>query len=250
MTTGANTSGRLLARNGAVTLDTNNVNSCGVIVCPIITVNPATLPNATVGTPYNQTVSASGGTGPYTFAVSSGALPGGLILNAATGAITGTPTTAATFTVSITATDANGCAGTRLYTIVIASAGCPAIILNPSTLPPGLVPTPYSQSVTASGGTAPYTYTIASGALPSGLVLSPATGLISGAPLAAGLFNFTIRATDTGACNGARAYTLAIVGAPVVAAVTPVPTLDALALAILAGLLAAAGAFAANRFRK
>jgi len=250
MTTGANTSGRLLARNGAVTLDTNNVNTCGVSVCPIITVNPATLPNGTVGTPFNQTVSASGGTGPYTFAVSSGALPAGLILNAATGAITGTPTTAGTFTVSITATDANGCAGTRLYTMIIASAACPAIALSPSTLPPGLVATAYSQSVTASGGTAPYTYTIASGALPSGLILSSATGLISGAPLGAGLFNFTIRATDTGGCIGARAYTLSIIGAPVVAAATPVATLDPLALAILALLLAGAGAFAANRFRK
>src|SRR5688500_17412718 len=54
LTTGANTSGRALARNGAVTLDTNNVNTCGVLLCPIITVNPASLPNGTVGTAYNQ----------------------------------------------------------------------------------------------------------------------------------------------------------------------------------------------------
>jgi hypothetical protein len=250
MTTGANTSGRLLARNGAVTLDTNNVNTCGVSVCPIITVNPATLPNGSVGTPYNQTVSASGGTAPYAFSVSSGALPGGLILNAATGAITGTPTTAGTFTFSITATDVNGCAGTRAYTITISSPGCPAITLSPTTLPPGLVPTPYSQSVTASGGTAPYTYTIASGALPTGLLLSPATGLISGAPVVAGIFTFTIRATDGSGCAGARLHTLAIVAAPAPPAVTAVPTLDSLALVILALLLAAAGAFAANRFEK
>jgi hypothetical protein len=234
-----------------VTLDTNNVNTCGVSVCPIITVNPASLPNGSVGTPYNQTVSGSGGTAPYTFSVSSGALPGGLILNAATGAITGTPTTAGTFTFSITATDVNGCPGTRAYTITISSAGCPAITLSPTTLPPGLVPTPYSQSVTASGGTAPYTYTIASGALPTGLLLSPATGLISGAPAVGGIFTFTIQATDASGCSGARLYTLAIVSAPAPPPlVTPVPTLDFLALVILALLLAAAGAFSANRFRK
>jgi Ice-binding-like/Putative Ig domain len=251
MTTGANSSGRLLARNGAVTLDTNNINTCGVSICPIITANPATLPNGSVGTPYNQTVSGSGGTAPYTFSVSSGALPGGLILNAATGAITGTPTTAGTFTFSITATDVNGCPGTRAYTITISSAGCPAITLSPTTLPPGLVPTPYSQSVTASGGTAPYTYTIASGALPTGLLLSPATGLISGAPAVGGIFTFTIQATDASGCSGARLYTLAIVSAPAPPPlVTPVPTLDFLALVILALLLAAAGAFSANRFRK
>jgi Putative Ig domain./Protein of unknown function (DUF3494). len=150
LTTGANTNGRALARNGAVTLDTNLVNTCGVSVCPIITVNPATLPNGSVGTPYSQTVSASGGTAPYAFSISSGAQPTGLLLNSATGAITGTPTTAGTFTFTITATDANGCTGSRLYTITITSPGCPAIILSPTTLPPGTALLPYSQMITAS----------------------------------------------------------------------------------------------------
>jgi len=245
LTTGANTSGRALARNGAVTLDTNNVNTCGPgVVCPIITVNPATLPDGTVGTPYNQIVSASGGTAPYTFTVSSGALPTGLILNPTTGAITGTPTTAGTFTFTITATDANGCSGSRLYTMTIASAGCPAITLSPSTLPPGVAGTPYSQAVTASGGTAPYVYTIASGALPNGLALDPATGVISGVPQQTGLFNFTIRATDANGCIGARPYTLTIL--PLAAVVTGTPTLGWLSLAILGLLLAVAGVFASR----
>jgi hypothetical protein len=240
LTTGANTNGRALARNGAVTLDTNNVNTCGVTVCPIITVNPPTLPNGAVGTPYNQTVSASGGTSPYTFAVSSGALPGGLLLNSATGAITGTPNSAGTFTFSITATDVTGCTGSRLYTIIIASPGCPAITLSPSTLPPGTAQTPYSQSVTASGGTAPYTYTIAAGALPPGLTLNPATGLISGVPVLAGLFNVTIRATDAVGCVGSRAYTIGI--APFIAPAGG-PTLDVVGLIVLMVLLAVAGVF-------
>src|SRR6202035_235004 len=54
-----------------------------VIACPVIIVNPATLPNGTMGTPYNQIITASGGTGPYTFAVTSGSLPTGLVLSAA-----------------------------------------------------------------------------------------------------------------------------------------------------------------------
>lgn len=225
-----------------MTLDTNNVNTCGVSVCPIITVNPATLPNGTVGTAYSQSVSASGGTAPYAFSVSSGALPPVLILNPGTGAITGTPTTPGTFTFSITATDANGCSGSRLYTMTIASAGCPAITLSPGTLPPGQVQVPYSQPVTASGGTAPYAYTISSGSLPAGLTLNPATGVISGTPLASGLFNFTIRATDTNGCIGARPYTLTIL-----AAAPGAPALGSFALAILAVLLAAAGMFVVKR---
>jgi hypothetical protein len=232
-----------LARNGAVTLDTNNVNSCGAVVCAVITVNPPTLPSGTVGTAYNQSVSASGGTSPHTFSVSSGALPTGLILNAATGAITGTPTSAGTFNFTITATDAGGCSGSRPYTITIASPGCPVITLNPDTLPPGVVGTPYSQSVTATGGTAPHTFAIASGALPAGLFLNPATGLISGVPLQPGLFSFTIRATDSSGCTGARPYTLTIIAG----AGPNIPTLDSLALAILAVVLAAIGGVAAHR---
>ncbi len=245
LTTGSNTNGRALARNGAVTLDTNNVNTCGVSVCPIITVNPATLPNGSVGTPYNQTVSASGGTAPYTFSVSSGVLPTGLLLNSATGAIAGTPTTAGTFTFTITATDANGCSGSRLYTVTIVSPGCPAVLLSPTTLPPGTVLVPYVQTITASGGTAPYTFTVAGGALPAGLFLNPATGLISGTPQVSGIFNVTIRATDAAGCQGNRAYSLAILPA---LPPTGGPTLSFVGLMILTVLLACAGLFVMNKF--
>jgi hypothetical protein len=242
LTTGAGSNGRALARNGAVTLDTNNINTCGVQACPIITVNPATLPNGSVGTPYNQIVSASGGTPAYSFAISSGALPTNLLLNSATGAITGTPTAAGTFTFTITATDSTGCSGSRLYTITIASTGCPAITLSPATLPPATAQVFYSQAVTASGGTAPYAYTISAGALPSGLTLNPATGVISGMPLTGGLFNFTVRATDANGCIGARPYTLSVL-----AAGANIPMLDPRSLSILAVVLAIAGAIAMRR---
>ncbi len=242
-TTGANSNGRALARDGAVTLDGNNINMCGVLACPIITVNPATLPNGAVGTAYNQMVSAAGGTSPYVFSISSGALPTGLILNSATGAIAGTPTTAGTFTFTITATDASGCFGSRLYSITIASPGCPVITVSPATLPPGIVLFPYSQTITASGGTAPYTFIVASGALPSGLTLS-SSGVISGAPQQSGLFNFTIRATDANGCQGSRAYSLAILPAPAVDG----PTLSFTGLIVLTVLLAVAGLFVMNKF--
>lgn len=243
LTTGANTSGRALARNGAVTLDTNNVNSCGLLACPIITVNPATLPNGTVGAAYNQVVTATGGTAPYTFAVSSGALPTGLVLNPATGAITGSPTTAGTFNFSITAIDANGCRGTRVYSMTIAAPGCPVITLSPAVIPPGRVQQAYSQQIIATGGTAPYTYSI-TGALPPGLTLNQATGLITGVPVQTGLFSFTIRATDAGGCTGAAPYTMTILPANA----PGIPTLGSTMLMVLVTLMGVAGAFVASRF--
>ncbi len=257
ITTGANSSGRLLARNGAVTLDTNNVNTCGLLACPIITVNPATLPDGTVGTAYNQVITATGGTSPHTFTVSSGALPGGLLLNPATGSLSGTPTAAGTFTFSITATDAIGCEGTRLYTITIAATGCEIITLSPVTLPPGQVGSPYAQQITAtednSGsaknprthGLAPtgFTYTIPSGALPPGLTINPATGLISGVPGQTGLFTFRVRATDTEGCFGEAPYTIAIS-----AGAAAIPTLGTWMLIILVSFLGLAGAFVLSRF--
>ncbi|HEX8251854.1 MAG TPA: ice-binding family protein [Thermoanaerobaculia bacterium] len=123
LTTGTNLNGRVLARNGAVTLDTNNVTSCAAApACPTITVNPASLPGGTVGSAYNQTLTASGSPGPFTFTVTSGALPNGLTLNSTTGALTGVPTVAATSNFTITATDAALCSGQRAFSIIIAPA--------------------------------------------------------------------------------------------------------------------------------
>ncbi len=130
-----------------------------------ITVNPATLPNGTVGVAYSQTVSATGGTGSYTFSVSAGSLPAGLSLNAATGAITGTPTTAATSNFTITATDGSGATGSRAYSVTM-NAG---VAVNPATLPNGTVGVAYSQTVSATGGNGSYTFSVSAGSLPAGL---------------------------------------------------------------------------------
>jgi large repetitive protein len=67
---------------------------------------PDPLPEATLGAPYYYQLTASGGIPPYTFAITSGALPAGLTLNSATGEITGTPTSTVTLdAVTFTVTD-------------------------------------------------------------------------------------------------------------------------------------------------
>jgi autotransporter-associated beta strand protein len=85
----------------------------------------------------------------------------------------------------------------------------PIIMLSPSTLPLGTRLAPYSQAITASGGTSPYTNTVVAGSLPSGLTLSP-EGLLSGTPDAIGTYNFTVQAMDALGYTGTRDYSVTI----------------------------------------
>ena len=174
-TTAATSNFTITATDG---LGATGSQAYAVTINAAITVNPATLPNGTVGVAYSQTVSATGGNGSYTFSVSAGSLPAGLSLNAATGAITGTPTAAATSNFTITATDGLGATGARAYSVTINAA----ITVNPATLPNGTVGTAYSQTVSATGGTGSYTFSVSAGSLPAGLSLNAATGAITGTP--------------------------------------------------------------------
>ncbi|EJN02496.1 putative Ig domain-containing protein [Phyllobacterium sp. YR531] len=175
---------------------------------PTIIVSPANLPGGNASNDYGSvTLTADGGTGPYSFQVSAGALPAGL--NLAGAVISGTPTIAGSFNFTVTATDANGATGEQQFTIAIAS---PGINITPDALPDGKIPNDYSPvTLTANGGAAPYTFQISAGALPVGLNLTNAE--ISGKPSAAGSFTFMVRATDANGFTGERQYTI-VVAAP------------------------------------
>ncbi len=179
-----------------------------IVSCPTITVDPSSLPGGSVGASYSQTVAGSPA-GTYSYAVSSGALPAGLTLNASTGAITGTPTTTGSFNFTITAATSGGgsCSGSRTYTVAIT---CSTITLSPtSPLPGGQAGVAYSQTISVSPAGS-HTFSLISGSLPSGITLNPATGVISGLPSTVGSFTFTIKAQTAGGCNATQSYTLAI----------------------------------------
>ncbi|HEV2507903.1 MAG TPA: putative Ig domain-containing protein [Mesorhizobium sp.] len=183
------------------------------VATPVVVVNPTTLANATAGSNYSDTVTATGAVAPYSFSVTAGTLPAGIVLGS-TGALSGTPTAAGNFSFTITASDAHGQTGSRPYTMTVA---VPSLTMLPPSVPSGTAGTAYSQTLTASGGNAPYTFTVTAGALPAGLVLSGG-GVLSGTPTVDGTFNFTVTVTDstTGTAGTTSvAYTL-VIAAPTI----------------------------------
>lgn len=188
--------------NGA-SLNTGGLYCAAAPTCGNISFSPSSLPNGYKSTSYDQTISTSGGIPPVRIQVTSGTLPGGLSLLSG-GRIYGTPGALGTFSFTVSATDNNGCGQAQGYTISIV---CPTISITPSTLPGGHVQLSYNQTLTASDGTSPWTYTITNGSLPSGLTLSSG-GVISGTPNAAGNFIFTATATDANACIGNQSYSI------------------------------------------
>lgn len=193
------------------------------------TIAPTSLPNGVVGTAYSQTLTASGGYGAngiYTFSLASGALPPGLIFSGDDcddcQILSGTPTTAGTFTftVQISSTQPTGgppLTGTQLYTIVI----YPSVAITTVATNSGVVGVPYSQTFTATGGAGPSTYTwsMTDGLLPPGLAFS-ATGVLSGTPTVAltNIPSFTIQVSSQvpnfGTATAAAVFTVAIAQNP------------------------------------
>ncbi len=179
-----------------------------VVVCPAITF-PNTVANAaTVGTAYNLNASATGTTATPTYSVNP-ALPAGLSINAATGAITGTPTTAtASNTYTVTVSQAGICTQTQAYTFAV---NCPTITISPATTAIGFPNVAYTQNLTVAGNTSAVTWSVTTGVLPIGLTLDATTGVISGTPGQSGNFPITVTATQAvGGCTGTQNYTVAI----------------------------------------
>ncbi|WP_372018405.1 autotransporter domain-containing protein [Pseudoxanthomonas sp. 10H] len=179
------------------------------VSAPAVAIDTATLPATTAGTAYVQALSASGGAAPYSYAVTSGALPAGMSLSAS-GELSGTPTVAGAFTVGITISDSSTGTGpftaTRAYTLQV---DAPAITVGPATLPVATGAAAYQQLLTASGGVAPYQFAISAGQLPPGLALAGA-GELAGTPTAAGDYAFTVQATDANGFAGTQAYTVTV----------------------------------------
>jgi len=262
------------------------------VTAPTLHIAPSTLPSAMVGRAYSQGLTASMGSGPYSYTIVAGSLPDGLTLDPA-GGISGTPGRSGVFSLTIQVKDRLGVTATQSYTLdaadpapvandvsatvqansqsnpialnmtrAVASSvavvtqalhgtatasgatisyspaagyagtdsftytasntsgtSSPAtvtvtvttstLVIAPSSLPAGTVGAAYSQSLTASQGTAPYAYALVAGSLPDGLVLEGGGGL-RGTPTVGGVFSFTVQVSDSYQATGDQAYGLSI----------------------------------------
>ncbi len=187
-------------------------------IAAAVSVAPGSLPQDTINVAYNQTITASGGTGTLELAVSNiiGAIPGLTVPASGSGslAITGTPTATGTETFTVTATDSIGAMSSQSYSITVN----PAVSITTTSLPNSTANlSGYAQTISATGGTGSLTFSAPSASLPPGLTLSGA-GVLSGTPTAAGTFPFTVTATDSVGATSSQGYTMVI--SPAVAITT------------------------------
>jgi hypothetical protein len=160
-------------------------------------ITTTSLPNGSIGSVYGQTVAETGGHGPFTWSIFSGALPANLSINLATGAITGTPTAnvVASFTVQVTDSSNPPQSAQKALTITIAAA---PLSVTTTGLPAGEVGLAYTGALLqTTGGTPPVTWTASPTPLPAGLSLNASTGAITGTPTVAATTSFTFTATDS-----------------------------------------------------
>src|SRR4029077_1287999 len=149
----------------------------------VVTTSP--LSGGTAGSSYSSTVTASGGTTPYSWNITG--LPAGLSFTSATpsATISGTTDDAGTFTVMATVTDSAATPATASATLSLTIAQATALMVSTTALPNGTVNVAYSQTLAATGGVTPYKFSLASGALPAGFSISTA-GVISGTATSTG----------------------------------------------------------------
>ncbi len=160
-----------------------------------LTITNSALPGASVSVPYMESLSAVGGVTPYQWSLVSGSLPPGFQLRSSVGAIVGTASTQGSYPVSVQVTDAAGHSATAGLSLTVTGTSMALAITN-TFLPGADVSAPYSTALAATGGVAPYHWSLVSGSLPSGIQLQSSSGILNGTAVLAGSYPLSIQVTD------------------------------------------------------
>ncbi len=179
-----------------------------------------TLSPTTIGRPYSLTLAAAGGTAPYAWTVTAGALPSGVTL-ASTGVLSGTPTVSGSFTVTVQATAIAGGSTSKALALTVNAA---PLVTTASPLNAATQNSSYAIALSNSGGTPAFTWSLTAGTLPSSITLA-SNGLLSGTPTATGTTTFTAQVTDAVGATANKAFALTVNAGVLAPTITTVPTL-------------------------
>jgi Putative Ig domain len=177
---------------------------------PPLTITSAAAAEAVQGQLFTMPLAATGGVSPYTWAVTAGVLPQGLILNRESGLLGGVPMASGAATCTVTVNDGQSRRADKVMTITVLAPPSPPLDLTTAQLAAGQQGVAYNQSLAAIGGKPPYLWSIAEGSLPAGLALNATGGAISGMPSVSGTFNITVAVADAEAHTARKAFTLTV----------------------------------------
>lgn len=190
--------------------------SFSVTIAPALSITSGSLPPASIGVAYSQSLSASGGTGGYVWSASG--LPQGLSVSTG-GQISGTPGAAGSFPVGVTVKDSAGDTATATLTLQVN----PALRITTTSLPDGVVGSTYLANLSASGSVGNVVWSLTGGTLPGGLSLS-ANGSITGTPSASGDSTFNVQAVDSTNLPVSASFTIHVALPPPSTLTTSLPS--------------------------
>lgn len=171
-----------------------------------VTIEATTFADAYRGTTFSHELTARGGEGALTWSVTSGSLPSGLSLSSS-GTLSGTvASTANTSTFTVRATDLNARFAERPLSLSVFSTPQ----LTTTTLDAAQRGVAFNQTLSTVGGKAPLTFSLTSGALPTGLTLDAHLGRIAGTPQQAGTSSFTVQVSDANGRTDAQPLTMMV----------------------------------------
>jgi hypothetical protein len=187
----------------------------GTAPVAITTANP--LPGYTIGSgAYDNIINATGGTAPYTFSITTGALPAGITLFPNGQLFGGGATVAGSYGIIVTATDSLGATASKAFTLVVSQPVTLAIATASPVTSYAVGSGVYNGIITATGGIPPYTFfnPVGGTGLPSGISLFPNGQLFGGGATVPGTYTFNVTVFDSNSSFATKAFTLVVTPGP------------------------------------